>query len=593
MSKRLCESTGFPVKKKPFKDASCVPFEFEELTGDNAKQFLASLDVDPALLDAPTSSHKRSKSAKPSKIVEKLPKHAFSSSIHDIDLSQVQRSPWHSQLQLHPSLVISLLQSNITDPNNVQTSTIPALLDNKDVAVAAETGSGKTLSFALPICHRLITNMFNKEGPSFLVIAPTRELALQIGDVFQILLKFEESLSKSVVILTGGLAQEKQLKILKKKKPQIIVGTPGRIVDVINQDFDWFNRDQLGMIQSVVIDEADKLIGNHDVKGLLNSFIVKPQLCLFSATLDDVIKSKKVSFESQISQLCKGLSIKLNQPAIFDLRSSLIVSTATEVKCNVIAGEKDYICYQVLTSLFEFNSFKKLILFVNSIELVNRLSSLFSLLFPSNLIISLHAKMKQKSRLKSLEKFSNTDRQSIIITTDVSARGLDLPFIDGVIHYSIPSTRDSYVHRSGRTARCGNQGLSIILISPDDVSKVKKVFNQGHSLSDLPEFRNVYFPECFHSKSTLELMKNRFNLAQSIEKLTHSRQKRHFESKGKLTQMAIEAGLIDEVEENNHLKKKEKSRIDSMKNSLFELLQKDLVSVSRRKGIVVVGSSDL
>ncbi|KAL0248411.1 hypothetical protein GEMRC1_003647 [Eukaryota sp. GEM-RC1] len=252
---------------------------------------------------------------------------------------------------------------------------------------------------------------------------------------------------------------------------------------------------------------------------------------------------------------------------------------------NVVSQQKDLYLYQLLIVLLEYLQNFKIFIFVNSIDLVKRLTSLLNLLLPNVTVLGIHAKLQQKSRLKILEKFSNSKTPFLLVTTDVSSRGLDIESVDSVIHYSVPKTLDDYVHRTGRSARCGKDGSSIMLLTPEDFkAKIKNDID----LMSLTEVRKELFPIVMSEQHTVTLLSDRFRLAKEIEQMSFSSTKKHMEQKGKLAQMAKAAGLVDESddEDSRRQSKKMKVKLRELKQSLSELISMPLEG--RRKGFVVV-----
>ncbi|KAL0248448.1 hypothetical protein GEMRC1_003684 [Eukaryota sp. GEM-RC1] len=256
MSKRHASTEDEPQNKitNDFDD-DFLPFEYEVLSGDAAASFLSDLPDQPT--ETPSTSEPSnsvrlaSKKSKERKKIIKQPKNTLSM-IHSTSADDtassfdLQSSQWYTQLSLHPSLCLSLHHLSINTPNQVQLATVPLFFQDHDIAVAAETGSGKTFAFALPLIHLLLSEKFSRKGPNVVVIAPTRELSTQITDVFKVLLSFDDALAKEVVCITGGLAHEKQIKILNKKRPRIIVGTVGRLLEILSKGMsDWLTVEKL------------------------------------------------------------------------------------------------------------------------------------------------------------------------------------------------------------------------------------------------------------------------------------------------------------------------------------------------------------
>lgn len=367
------------------------------------------------------------------------------------------------------------------------------------------------MAFGLPILTQLIdsyeakTEKTTSVGPQALILTPTRELAIQIKDHLQVCCKYKNI---KIACVVGGLSQLKQERLLSKN-PEIVVSTPGRLMQMIDEGNEYLNN--IYKIRYLVIDEADRMIEKghfgemEKILGLINSdekAKVKRQNFLFSATLitkydgafEDGKKPKKQKTEAQLKREEKA---KLNalvekiqmlkEPKVFDLTTKAVTAdNLIESKIFCQLNEKDIYLYY-----FSCKYSGRTLVFANSIDCVRRLTNLFRLLKKNPL--HLHANMDQKQRLKNLEKFQAEDN-SLLIASDVAARGLDIPGVQHVIHYQIPRSAEIYVHRSGRTARSTNEGLSVMLVSPDEIDlyrKILKTFKKGWNLKKIYIFFNL------------------------------------------------------------------------------------------------------
>uniref|UniRef100_A0A1A7WJB5 ATP-dependent RNA helicase n=1 Tax=Iconisemion striatum TaxID=60296 RepID=A0A1A7WJB5_9TELE len=376
-----------------------------------------------------------------------------------------------------------------------------------------------------------------------LVLTPTRELAVQVKHHIDAIAKFTDI---KTAIVVGGMSQHKQRRMLKHR-PEIIIATPGRLWDLIKQQHPHLLN--LRKLKCLVIDEADRMVERghfaelENLLEMLNTTHSNPtrQTFVFSATLTmahslptRLLQKKKRSLDSRskLEILMEKVGIK-SKPKIIDLtRKEATVETLTETQIHCQKVEKDFYLYYFL-----LQHPGRTMVFANSIACIKRLNSLLVILDCSPL--PLHANMHQKQRLKNLERFAEMEN-CVLLTTDVAARGLDIPDVQHVIHFQVPRTSETYVHRSGRTARATKEGLSFLLVSPDDVMNFRKIYKTLGKNEELPEFPVEL--KC------MEAVKERVNLARSIEKVEYynSREKQH-DSWFKKAAKAMEVDLDDDL----------------------------------------------
>lgn len=339
-------------------------------------------------------------------------------------------------------------------------------------------------------------DMSTVKPPQAIVFAPTRELAHQITDHLNAVSQFCPISGPRVMALTGGLSIMKQRRLMKWN-PAIVVATPGRFHEFITDTdgmVDVFTR-----TKTVVMDEADRMLQDGHYEDLDKALdligrgkIAKRQTCVFSATfqkslmfkLDKKRKQKTglATDQETIRFLVSKMKFRQFHPTFVDANPAEVVARQvleSIVECG--AMEKDqYLYYFLLTYP------GKSIIFVNSIDSVKRLTPMLqNLNLPA---VQLHSNMIQKARMRSLERFRDNEN-GILIATDVAARGLDIPNVHHVVHYHLPRTADVYVHRSGRTARAGNEGVSVLLCSPDEASgplrKLRSALSRDNALAKL------------------------------------------------------------------------------------------------------------
>lgn len=410
----------------------------------------------------------------------------------------LERSEW-AKLGLCLPLVNALQSHGFTSPTRVQTEGIPlALAPGESLIGASETGSGKTLAFGLPMIEALLRPRGDappaEKGacPRGLVLAPTRELALQ---VCQELKRFAAPLGINVVAVVGGMSQDKQHRLLARR-PDIVVGTPGRLWEMVE------SREHIPRVdlEFLVVDEADRMVEyghfaeltyifervRHDSgEGLqkLRTFVFSATLTLppdFHQKFKNSAKKKRPRVQSVQGLL--GQVPFSKKPKVVDLTTERKTASGL-LEAVVPCASTDLMeatLYYILAS-----SEGRTLVFCNAISSIRRLQSLLRLLgLP---VCALHAQQQQRQRLKSLDSFKQ-GKSSIMLATDVAARGIDIRSVRCVIQYHIPEKPDTYIHRSGRTARAGKDGVSILLVGPKDASKYHALCKKLKRESLLPEF---------------------------------------------------------------------------------------------------------
>ena len=439
-------------------------------------------------------------------------------------------------------------------PTPIQSAIIPEVLTGHDVIGKASTGSGKTLAFGIPILESYLQKQREKGSnfrmphtkeeaiPIALILAPTRELAHQLDAHLKDLCSISSVDGPLIATLTGGLSMHKQLRLLDKA--DIIIGTPGRLWEMISQGQDLLNR--LRRIKFLVLDEADRLLieGHYkEVEDILQSLDraeldeenagkqaqAQRQTLVFSATFSRDLQ-QKLSNKRKISQsqenmtrhesmeyLLQKLNFRDNLPKFIDVNpKSQMADNLTEVLVECAALEKDLYLYGVLLQHAKI----RVLIFTNSITSVRRLTPFLQILgLPAQ---ALHSQMAQKARLRSLERFTTEQANgSILIATDVAARGLDIGNVQLVIHYHLPRTADMYVHRSGRTARAQQSGSSILLCAPDEVAGVQRLISKVHAFAGSRHDRSSsktrhYIPSLDLDRRVISRLKPRVTLSKRI-----------------------------------------------------------------------------
>lgn len=422
--------------------------------------------------------------------------------VDDAQDEDVDMSAW-VRLDLSPRLVSSLAKLKFLKPTPIQKQAIPHALAGHDVIGKASTGSGKTLAFAIPIVERWLENSEQSEessssnGPIAMILSPTRELAHQLTDHIKALCAGLPT-SPYVCSVTGGLSVHKQQRQLSKA--DIVVGTPGRLWEVLSSSAELLEK--FKKISFLVVDEADRLLSEghfkeaEEVFNALDRYEANEdeeeqgpsprQTLVFSATFHKGLQQKLagkgkyglMSQEDSMEYLLKKLNFREDNPNFIDVNPVSQMAEGLEeglVECG--AMEKDLYLYVLL--LLYPNA--RTLIFTNSISSSRRITPMLqNLNLPTN---PLHSQMPQKARLRSIERFTSAPKgkASILIATDVAARGLDIPGVDLVIHYHVPRAADAYVHRSGRTARADQTGRSILLCAPEEVVPTRRLIAKVHA----------------------------------------------------------------------------------------------------------------
>ena len=329
--------------------------------------------------------------------------------------------------------------AGFVEPRPIQIQTIPAALEGRDILGLAQTGTGKTAAFALPVIERL--RAIRKPGPRVLIVAPTRELASQISDDIRTLAKF--TYIKTVAIF-GGVSARPQITALRAK-PEVIVACPGRLLDLLQQGAVTLNR-----IETLVLDEADHMFDMGflpDVRRILSVLPKDRQNLLFAATMPPEIR---------------GLADQLLQnPHVVDLNHSRPVSTIEHVLYPV----EDHQKLGLLEHVFAEDEFVSAIVFTRTKHRAKRLAQQLSR--SGRCAVALLGNMSQRQRDRAMDGFRR-QQFDILVATDIAARGLDVEQVSHVVNFDMPNTPDTYTHRIGRTGRAERKGKAYTFVTADD-----------------------------------------------------------------------------------------------------------------------------
>ena len=341
------------------------------------------------------------------------------------------------QLSLIAPLLKAITETGYTHPTAIQQKAIPIVLQGNDLIGCAQTGTGKTAAFALPLLQRLEeTKTSGKLVPiRALILTPTRELAIQIGDNINLYRKY---LKLNYCTIFGGVSQEKQVKEIKKGI-DILVATPGRLLDLMNQKIV-----SLDKIEILILDEADNMLDMgfiHDIKKILTKVPSKRQTLFFSATMPPNIR-----------KFAHGI---LHKPIEVDVTP--VSSTAEKVNQSVFFVEKKE-KIKLLTSILKKLKHERTIVFSRTKHGADKI---VKLLAKNGLrAAAIHGNKSQNARQKALGEFKDSHLK-ILIATDIAARGIDIEQLPLVINYDLPNVPETYVHRIGRTGRAGQEGKAI------------------------------------------------------------------------------------------------------------------------------------
>ncbi len=343
----------------------------------------------------------------------------------------------------------------------VQSAAIPYFMTNKDVAVEAVTGSGKTLAFVLPIIEILTRRpqKWSSGETGALIITPTRELATQIAGVIE---PFLPQTSLNLVLLIGGRDTENDVATINKDGAQVVVATPGRLIDLLSRH-DCNLCSSVRSLEVLVLDEADRLLEMGFEQSITTTLSYMPKqrrTGLFSATLTQDVKAlMRVGMRNPVTVVVKDRKNAEDMEPTPKTLSNYYLVCAAEDKVK-----------RLFSILSEFRS-KKLIVFFASCASVSYFSAVAKRLLPDVNILALHGKMHSK-RPKLFSQFLNCDC-AVLMCTDVMARGVDFPSVDWVIQFDPPSSTKSFVHRCGRTARMGQDGEALVMLLPAELSYVE------------------------------------------------------------------------------------------------------------------------
>lgn len=359
-----------------------------------------------------------------------------------------------TELGLSEEILRSIAEQGYTDPTPIQAQAIPVVLSGRDLLAGAQTGTGKTAGFTLPILHRLSNR--TKPGPSSgrppvraLILAPTRELAAQVEESVRTYGKY---LKLTSMVMFGGVSINPQIKALKSRV-DILVATPGRLLDHVSQ-----GTLDLSGVEILVLDEADRMLDMGFIRDIRKILVLLPaerQNLLFSATFSD-----------EIRELAHGL---LKDPAEVEVaRRNAPIDLVTQKVYPVDKERKR----DLLIKLIQDHNWFQVLVFTRTKHGANALAE--KLAKAGITALAIHGNKSQNARTRALAEFKSGELQ-VLVATDIAARGLDIDQLPHVVNYELPNVSEDYVHRIGRTGRAGATGEAISLVSPDEQKLLRDI----------------------------------------------------------------------------------------------------------------------
>jgi len=354
---------------------------------------------------------------------------------------EVIYEPTHAFLDFPFSKALqdNVIAKGYITPSAIQDQAIPYILEGRDVIGLANTGTGKTAAFALPIIDKLLRDPLK---PSVLIMAPTRELAVQIEEQFR---TFSQGMGIFTTLCVGGVNIDRQIRDLRRR-PHIVIGTPGRLKDLMNR-----RELKLDTINTLVLDEADRMLDMGfitDIRTIAAATPADRQTLFFSATITPSIQALIHDF--------------LKDPIEVSVRTA---DTSERVDQDIIeANDKEH-RLEILTNMLADSELEKVLVFGETKFGVQRLSD--HLEQSGHSAVSIHGNKSQSQRQRALKSFKD-GRARVLVATDVAARGLDIPNVSHVINFDQPATYEDYIHRIGRTGRGGASGKALTFVPPQN-----------------------------------------------------------------------------------------------------------------------------
>jgi ATP-dependent RNA helicase RhlE len=357
-----------------------------------------------------------------------------------------------TDLGLNPQLLKAIQEEGYTTPTPIQAEAIPVVIEGKDVLAAAQTGTGKTAGFTLPLLERLTQTTPQKKRKQIrvLVLTPTRELAAQVAQSIETYGKY---MHYSSMVIFGGVGINPQMAKLKKGV-DIVIATPGRLLDIASQEGVDFSA-----LECLVLDEADRMLDMgfiNDIKKLMALMPKKRQTLLFSAT-----------FSKEIKSLASGL---LNSPVLVEVARENTTSEQISQRVHPVDKSRKR---ELLAQLIKGKNWKQVLVFTRTKHGANRLCKQLEE-YSSIKAAAIHGNKSQGARTKALADFKE-GRVQVLVATDIAARGIDIDQLPHVVNYELPNVPEDYVHRIGRTGRAGMKGEAVSLVCVDELELLRNI----------------------------------------------------------------------------------------------------------------------
>lgn len=354
------------------------------------------------------------------------------------------------ELELSPAILKALQEKGYVNPTPIQAKAIPAVLAGRDVLAAAQTGTGKTAGFTLPILEKLSQNpSTGKKAIKALILTPTRELAAQIFDNVN---EYSQHLPIRSTVIFGGVGMRPQIDSIRKGS-EVVIATPGRLLDLHSQ-----GHVDLRQLEILVLDEADRMLDmgfSKDIHRILKLIPQKRQTLLFSAT-----------FNSDIKKMTETL---LRDPVKIEIEAEN--STVDRIDQMVYRVDKDRKT-ELLIHLINEGNWQQVLVFTRTKHGADRLAKKLDRAKIRSSAI--HGDKSQNQRTRALAGFKAWDTQ-VLVATDIAARGIDIQLLPHVVNFEMPNSPEDYVHRIGRTGRAGKEGIAVSLVSYDEESNLKDI----------------------------------------------------------------------------------------------------------------------
>ena len=373
---------------------------------------------------------------------------------------------WEDLEQLDPNLLRGIYGYGFDNPSIIQQKSILSLFDKKDMIAQAQSGTGKTGAFTVGVLQNIDTGVKKVQG---LILAPTRELAKQIHDVVAGLGSFMKTLK--VQLLVGGTSTEQDISVLKNDTPHIIVGCPGRVHDMIRR-----NHIRGSDVKMIILDEADEMLSvgfKEQVYNIFNFLSSSVQVCLFSATMPEELHTLSDKF--------------LRNPVKILVKSEQL--TLEGIVQHLIALEDDSHKYSTLKDIFQMISVTQSIIYCNSIK---RVTDLHEAMLQDNFpVCCIHSGMEKSERDAAFRDFK-CGKHRVLISSNVTARGIDVQNVGVVINFDVPKDVHTYLHRIGRSGRWGRKGVAVNFVTRWDIKKIKEFeVYYNTAITEMPATFNV------------------------------------------------------------------------------------------------------